>query len=462
MPVSAQEVAQDVLPAAVVKQIEAELQSQDPIVRGEAALALAPLHRPGDVEKLVAIARDPAPQARRRGLLALGYHGRSGVDVVLLEALRAEDRPEPERIAAAFALGLLRDDLSSSGFDELLKGKFGSGFRKDRLPVLAFLLALTAGQHPQRSAILEEVIEDAANRDPLIRRLALRTLSRDSGQMTARFVDKMLQSRESEIRVEMLAILASQRPSADLATRVEKIAGVDPTPAVRAAALEALIAWRRPLALELSAKALKSNDPDEASAGLRGCLSLAGGYAREAADSLVQRTTRPELRHELLRAWRGTASKELRQHCVSLAADRRQPIECRVAATELLVETKDERARTALVDLFFETAPFDGDPMLATRVARGLARLEPDPEVEKRLRAAASALEKHLAPLRVAALVRARHPAGANLATELLADGHLEATDLACVLRALACVGRPDVDAAMAARISDHLALWLR
>ena len=56
------------------------------MIRGEAALALATRHRQGDLSALVTVARDPGPEARVRGLLALGSFGRSGADVVLMPA----------------------------------------------------------------------------------------------------------------------------------------------------------------------------------------------------------------------------------------------------------------------------------------------------------------------------------------------------------------------------------------
>lgn len=445
-------------PVETVLLVESQLGSADAITRGEAALALATLRRPDDLTKLIAIARDPAPEARVRGLLALGTYGRSGVDVVLVQALREDRRSELERCAAGFALGTLADDLLGRAYDELLKGRFGSGFRRDRGPALAFLLALAEGASTPHAAILREVLDDDANRDDLVRRLALRVLGRVPTNLDQKLVDRMLANRDADLRLEMLRLLAKTPANAELGQRVEKLAGGDPNAGVRAAALDALVQWRRPRALEIAARALTASDPGEAVAGLRGCLGLAAGYARSAAEAVVVRTAKPELRSELLRAWRGSAGAELRNHAASLVGDRKVPAETRVAAVEVLVESKDQRAKACARDLFFEV----DDLALATRLAAAAAECGGDDELGKRIRAATTAADRVHATLRIAALVRAGHPDATLLAEEVLKDPHVAAEERARVLRALAHSRLAPVDLGTLVRLSEPLANLLR
>ena len=118
----------------------------DPVVRGEAALAVAAT---GDLQyypAILAIARDRAPKARLRGILALGYLAAPGAEFFLGEVLLKSkgSRRGPEPAAAALALGLLPDEHPAPAIDTYLRQVRGGSYRKHRQTLAALLLGSRA------------------------------------------------------------------------------------------------------------------------------------------------------------------------------------------------------------------------------------------------------------------------------------------------------------------------------
>jgi hypothetical protein len=397
-------------------------------------------------------------EARVRGLLALGYYGRPGTEVALGQVVRATDRTDRERMVAAYALGLLSDEQCNVGFEEVVKPGAGSGFKRDRLPLLGFLLALSSSSHPLRAAVLRQILQDDSSRDPLVARLALRALARSDCNLTAKEIESALGAKDPDLRIEMLSILARATPTAEEARRVEQLAGYDSLPLVRAQALRTLVSWRRPTALELSAKALKASDPNEAAAGIEGCLVLAGGYAKDAAEAVLLRATKPEVRTLLYGSWHGALTKPVARRCSETIADRKEKPESRLAAAELLAEAADPRAKPALYDLFFEVSQQE----LMVRAAAALSKLEAAGELASRVRSAGSSRDRELIAARIAALLRTHHPEAHEIAHEALDDPRISHDDHALVLRALALAAVKPAELGLATRISDGLVSVLR
>ena len=79
--------------------------------------------------------------ARVRGTLALGYLGVYGAEAVLAEYLLERRHDQPERHAAAFALGSLPDDHPSPAIGDYLDQATGGSYKRHRDTLAARELA---------------------------------------------------------------------------------------------------------------------------------------------------------------------------------------------------------------------------------------------------------------------------------------------------------------------------------
>ena len=412
-----------------------QLSSPDPIARGEAALLLASAHEADAYQHILPIARDPAGEARIRGLLALGHLGTPGTAAVLSAAARDAARASRERLAAAYALGLLADDQAGLTADEVFHGTGGSGYRRNRELLQALLLGLAQGVHPQRSTRLRTLASDPSNQVAEIKELALRALARTPGAMDGETLDLLLESRDPQCRAGGLELLATGLvlPRAADVLTAEKLARKDPQAAVRAAALRALLHFRQPVALELGRAALRANDPVEAAAGVRICLQLGGGLARADAEIAIAATRGRDRQLAMLQACTGRPSDTFRAACQALATDPANPWVLRARAAAVLADPADPRGRVLLTDLFFETR----EPQALAILAQALARGEDLPDLPARLERSEAAAESHQIPARLAALVLADYPGAAAKCQALLADVHTPGEASAVLLRAL-------------------------
>lgn len=378
------------------------LHHENPVLRGEAGLALATT---GDARwhgALLSLAKAPEPAARLRGILALGVLGAPGTEEFLGGLLGETSPKSAERFAAALALGLLPDELSSPTFFRRMRRLRGGSYQRHAPELTALLAGLTTGRHPSKAGALRDLLDDAANKDPTLRRLAIRLLAAMSGTLDRARIETLLTSRNRGDRLGILEAMArGLLPLDDSATTVERLARRDPDPAVRAAALDALTRHRRLAALEIGVDALRSKDPVEAAAGVRAALALGGGAIREAIEGRVERVTRPDLSRAMLAAFAATAvpSPEFADRCARMAADPERQEEVRIQAAlvaaragharglrlarELLSRTRRREDLRALARIAVRAAPSQTviDALLSPDDAPG------DPDLPRRLAA---------------------------------------------------------------------------
>jgi hypothetical protein len=192
---------------------------------------------------------------------------------------------------------------------------------------------------------------------------------------------------------------------------VSRLASGDSAAAVRAAALAVLTTARHLPALDLAAKALKSQRAEEVEQGVRTALALGGGSMRGALERHIQATTDPALQAAMLRGFAGSPSGEFAEWCRRVGADRRKPLSLRAEAALMLARHDDERAVAVLRDAFLDAE----DPSLLLPLARAVLRLEQEPPDLQRLHRGSAPEDLWHDPARLCALVRADHPAAVRL-----------------------------------------------
>jgi len=401
--------------AAMRSRAQALLADRDPEVRGEAALVLATIGTadagvdPFDIA--LRVSKDPAEPARLRGIMALGVLGRPGVEV-RLESLLLESaaRPTLDAAAAALALGRLDDRHPGIAVETYLSRFQASSYRRHRDVLLALLVGLRGQEHPSKVRALQDLAEDEALKDSLLRRLLLEVLAETPHGLPADAVDEMLESRDPVDRAigARLAIRAGAETPAAVLVRLERLASRDPHPDVRAAALEALTRARHLPALELAAHAATSPHPVEAAQGVRTAVTLGGGAMARALEGRILAERKVPLQVALMDALPGPWSDAYVDRCRELAADRRRPAGVRCQAALVLAAAGRTDAAPLLRNLF---SSVEGEGALP-QLAAAILAISAEPPPLDRFHRAGGALD----PDRLHALMVAGHPdAGAAL-----------------------------------------------
>jgi hypothetical protein len=403
-------------------------------VRGEAALVLAASGDDRHYEAVLAVARADEPEARWRGILALGYLGAPGTEQPLVEVLDASaSRPEPEAVLAAHALGLLRDASAAAAVTGYLNRFLQSSFKRQHDVLLALLAALaTRAADPQRLA-LQRVLDDDANRDPRLRAALLATLARIDGGIDQERAVAALRRGSPEERCAVLAWLATrEQPLDELLPTLTRLAGHDADGGVRAGALAALTRIRHLPALDLAARAIRSDDPREVAQGTRTALLLGGSGMRRAIERQFAALP-PANQTAVLGEFQGAISETFGDACLELAANRRLGLELRTAAALALAQADVREVAPVVRSLFLEHE--DGAALAA--LARAMLRLESTPPELERLHRGTRLEELALASDRVRALLMAGHPAAVRLCLEQLQRADVDAETAASLLRAV-------------------------
>jgi hypothetical protein len=427
------------------------LRAADPLLRGEAALVVAEASALGSHDHLLAAAADPAPAARHRAIVALGLQATPGTATVLDQLLADGDtRLEPAGIAAAFALGLLPPDHAPAVVSQVLTSFLHGNLRRQQAPLLALLLGLSRHAARQPRAALLRLYDDDSTRDPQVRAQLLLLLLRSGHDFGARRLGRLLERGATEERTTLLRWLASESlaDEAGLLPLVERAAKAG-EPAQRAAALAALTRRRHLPALELAARAMRSDDAAECAQGMRSVLAIGGAGMRRALERHLLDEREPVRKAALLSSFEAPPSAELLDQAAALAIDPAQPFVLRTAAATLLARSQPGRAATILRDLFRATPDAGSLPSLAAQLLRDGG--EPPPL--DRLLDGGTELCHH--PARWQALLAAGHPAAVRqLLAALRGDAPSPATAMALQLwrrvRVLA-VPRPAVGSPPAA-----------
>jgi hypothetical protein len=417
------------------------LQHADPVVRGEAALAIAPSQRSEDLDALLAVARDPNPAARVRGLLALGIHGSSGAEILLGKALKDGPHHGLERIAAAYALGLLPGRRALPSLLDYWRDATGGSLRRHRETLAALLAGIAAFPHPDQVMVIRNLLFDASNREPGLHALALEALAQIDGSLDADELARLCRSSLAEDRAGALRWMHARGfvATAKERERIVQLAGRDPSAAVRAAALDLLTRDRAIEALELGTRALAADDLLEARAGMNAILKLGGGAAREALGRrLLGGAMAPRVRSALLAGFPALEDAALLERCLLLATDRDADAGVRVEAAALAARSGEPRAAPVLRGLF--TAA-DAPDAVATivRAAFQLDQTAGTHEHERLVEATyplRSSDDARLLGVRCQGLLAAGHAGALPLLERLLAKAALPAPALAELLRA--------------------------
>lgn len=384
------------------------LGAADPVVRGEAALIVAEASSIGFHTALVAAAADGDPAARGRAIVALGLQATPGTAVVLDELLAsAHDRTTPEGIAAAFALGLLPPDHAPAVVSRVLTGFLHGNLRRQQEPLLALLLGMSLRDPRSQTAALRRLFDDDAMRDPQLRAELLALLLRGEPDFDAARLRRLLERGAVEERTTLLRWLANNDTDgeAELLPEIERAARAA-DPAQRTAALAALTHRRHLPALELAARAMRSNDAAECGQGMRSVLTIGGASMRGALERHLLDERDPVRKAALLANFEAPPSAALIAHAAALATDPGQPFPVRTAAAVLVARSEPDRASTILRDLFRGTTLTETLPQLAALLLRDAGA---DPPPLLRLLNGPVDLGQH--PARWQALLAAEHPA---------------------------------------------------
>lgn len=435
----------------VQTELEALLQDSDPTLRGEAALALATTKDPRYHTRIRAIAKDRREAARLRGLVALGVLGAPGAETLLGDVLLRPGRETPDRSAAALGLGLLPDSFPAPAIERYLNRVDGGSYRKHHDTLTSLLVGFSIAPHPSRAPSLVALLEDDANRDPDVHRLALRALAHVPGGLPDTDLAEWLTSRHESARLGMLeALLSAQRDlTPDELSKIEVAAVKDRSPRVRAAALRVLTQQRKLSSLQLGMVALRSTHTEEAAAGVENARRLGGGTIRVAMESQILHTTRPDLQAAMLRAYDASSNEEFIDGCLRLAEDRRSAESVRVHAAALAARSGERKSRAALRRLFVEAE----DAANLRVLARAILALDPSLIGSDRVFPAATSTDLRLLPVRMEALLSAGYPGAGALLREALTSDDLRANTKALLVRALRMALLRDEDARLLAAL---------
>lgn len=407
------------------------LESPLPACRGEAALIVATTGDPALEARLLTLADDRDPVTADRAAIALGLLATPGAVHALEQRIAAEDRGA-RAVAPAFALGLVPPDRAGSAIGRVLPTFARGSWKRQRDALLALLIGM--GRHADRDerVALRRLFDDDSNRDAEVRAALLQLLLPVDTSFDDKSLKRLCDRGSDAERLVLLRWLAGRTPVDNgpwLDTLVQ-IAQHDRQPAHRAAALAALTRSRHLPALELAARALRSDDADECGAGLRAMLAIGGARTRGALEQHLIDEHDAGRKAALLASYAAPPSQRLALHAAALAHDETQPEAVRVAAAEVLSKSQPERAAPLLRDLFRDTR----DGTFAAALARALVRGGDDPPTLDRLLAAPTALELH--PLQWQALLHGGHAAAQRHVLAVLqaagADPETVATALRC------------------------------
>lgn len=381
--------------------------ASDPIVRGEAALVLA---GHGDTKHhllVLSVAKDPAQEARLRGLLALGLLGAPGCEHVLREQIEGSStRPQPEGVTAAFALGRLPDAHAPALVSDQLGRVLGASFKRQHDVLLALVLGLTThAAQAQRLALLQ-LLDSASLRELDLRIAVLQALARipnglDRDRWSALMAKGSAEERRAVLQcTPRLACAAELQPlAADLCSR-------DADPGVRAQALATLTQLRHPNTLDLARRALTSAAPEEAAQAVRSLWLLGGSSVADELGAALRSAPASTLSAMLMEC--AAPMNEVTQAFVhKVAADRASGPALRTAAALALGRAKVPAAAPLLRDAFVATQ----DAALLRVLAPVLLHIDSAVPSLDRLHQGSSATELALQPERLTALLLAGHPA---------------------------------------------------
>lgn len=445
----------------LVAEAQMLLDHSAPELRGEAALVLASSGMQRYHPAIIKVARDHHPEARIRGILALGILAAPGAEALLGEVLvAATTRVEPVSMAAALALGLLPEGHPAHAADEYLSRFRRSNYRRQRDVLASMLVGLSTGVRQSKATALRVLLEDAAINDGELRSLIVHVLLPVPDGLDDEEVEGLLNStREEERRAVLRALLRSERKlPAEHLERVQRLAARDRSARVRAAALEYLTFHRHLSALELSARALDSRDPDEVAAAVHAAVSLGGGALATALEPRILKEESPEIQVAMLAAFGGRHSEEFQRGCTELAVDRSRPLAVRAHAAAIAAGMGDKTVASALRRMFLDAE----DPEILALVTSALEQIAPGTPLVADIHPPDSPEDLERLHVRLRALVIAQHPEAFSLLRNTLRDRDVDPGTKADLLRAWRLGAWTLLDPEHTASLPEALAKLLR
>ena len=371
------------------------LASDDAVTRGEAALVVAIGGARRHQAEILELASDPAPAARRRALLALGLMATPEAVQRLEEELRTvEGREGLDGVFAAYALGLVPIDQAGTSVARTLTLFRRGSWKRQRDVLLALLLAM--GTQPERTELgaLRLLREEDANRDELVRTALLELLLPVDRSLQQRDLERLLRRGAAGERRAVVRHVARRPADSDdpWTATLLRLADRDRDADIRRLALLGLARRRHLPALDLAARALRSDDAAERTQAVESMLAIGGASMRGVLEAHLL-DERDLLRlGALLEGFRAPPSERLLARAAAIGGDSGAPPATRVAAAELIVRADPDRAAPMLRDQFRQL----DDKDLLHRVARALHRVEGEPTELSRLMELPAALDQHV------------------------------------------------------------------
>ncbi len=439
--------------------IERMLEHPDAVVRGEAALGLATTRKDHHHDAILKVARDKVSAARIRGILAMGILGSPGSESFLGDLLLDAPRGTPEQTVAALSLGLLPDTDSAPAIDAFFQKIQGGSYKRNAELLSALLYGLSKGSHPSKLPFIQRLLDDASNKIPELRRLAIAVLANVPDSLDSEETSSLLHSSMAEDRIGILNAIQNHKTvleQKDL-KYVSQLARKSNDSRVRVSALTMMTKRRQPEALDIGVRALRTSNPEEASAAVETCLHFGSGPFREALERRILSTHKPAVQEAMLQAFRPPASKGFVGQCLSIASDRKNHLGVRVQAAALAARAKDPRSTVMLRSLF----RLAEDPLHLTALANACAHISPESALAEELFPPRTARDLRLLPARIHALLKAEHLEALPMLRKALAMKGSPAT-LAGILRAYRMAQLPLADSKLFVLLPEVPATLLR
>jgi hypothetical protein len=410
------------------------LQSDDALVRGEAALVVAMAQDDGDYQAILDVARDRHRVTRLRGILALGLLGVPGAEVELQRILRAHaTRPSPDSKVAAYALARLPAEIGGSSVTTYLQSFQGLSMSRHRDVLLAMLHGTSPTALVGQQDALSQLFHNASIRDSAVRAALLRLLVLTPQQVDDQALTDLL-SYGTEI--EQLAALralqsARETPTSQQAEQIVQLAKKAASPRLRAEALATLTRHRHPQSLAIAQLASEPASREEADQKVRTIMALGGhGMTASLLDGFAEFP--PTTQAAALRNWGRPLPEDVQATCLTLVVDRDQPLLLRTEAGLALAHAGHRSSAPVLRDLFCENE----DSSSLYSLALAILQTHPNPPACDRLLPPGKASLGE-APLHLLALLRAGHPQTRLDCSRILRAQDTDTATLAVWLHAL-------------------------
>jgi HEAT repeat protein len=429
---------------AIQAQLTELLEHENPELRGEAALAAATTSRdPSLYATILEIAQDEEATARHRAIVAVGLLASPGAEVFLGDLLTRSRAGSVERLLAALALGMLPEETTAPARDEFLHRMQGGNMKRNRDALVSLLLGLSTSPHPSKMEALRELVDEAAIKDPVVRRLLIQVLALVPSPENTTLLVKMLEAPTAEVVTAALEGLLDRRYRLDDETlkRIDKLARRAGNPDVRAAALDILVSRRQLAALDLAPKAISSKHVSMIGAGMRAALRLGGGGVRRELDNSTLLRRNPLQQARMLEVSRGPHAREFLLRISEIAKGNDAPMELRVQAAAVVAAAGWKSIVPALSNLFLLAEK----PRHLATLAECLRDLDVD--LTAKIYPAKGVEGVHRLPRRLRALIAAGNTQAVAAVCKALRNKDLPAETKVEMLRAYRLAHQPWSDA---------------